>query len=196
MKFKDLFNDTVHETAFKRWLQWIQRYWVEIPENAADVMSYTQQKPWGASPGAGRAYTYNEYFTRAARGEDLPPLSHVQIFDSATLEDVYLPGIRSPLSAPAWVSVAARTKPLPSEIPMSADFLAAATAALPQGTIATELHVSWAATLGEEHGRMDKIARAINGVPEPTGHGIAKTEAEARASHQVWVGHLPPISLA
>lgn len=198
MNFENLFNGTVHETAFRRWLQWIQRYWVEIPENAAEIMIYAQQKPWGGKPGAGGGYTYNEYFTRAARGENLPPLSHVPIFDSATYEDVYAPGIWSPLSAPARVSSVPLTKPIPSEIPMATDFLTAATAAMPKidwdpvpSDDMLPSDCDWARLLGEQQCHRDRIARAINGLPEPRGYGLAKTEAEARESHQVWLGPRP-----
>lgn len=81
MDLLKVFDNARHQKAFEQWLNWTSEREIQMEPDAIDNIAAAQRS---AQAGTGRAYSYTEYFTRAAWDKSMPPIDQVQIYDAKT----------------------------------------------------------------------------------------------------------------
>ncbi len=75
----DIFKNVEHNRAFQEWLKSISDKKTPMNHDFIVNIRAAQERPMTGPVGSGRAYTYREYFGKAAWVKDMPPIDQVQI---------------------------------------------------------------------------------------------------------------------
>lgn len=81
MELTKIFDNARHQAAFEKWLNYVNEREIQMEPNAIANIAAVQRGPYARHL---RAYSYAEYFGRAAWDKTMPPIDQVQIYDMKT----------------------------------------------------------------------------------------------------------------